>query len=655
MRRLAEDAAAGLEDHLTVSHMNDASERYARQVEIARLAIGRGDRSAAVEALKAAVGTTRGDPALHREHAAALVRLGTLAQELGRPADAERLFMEAIAVGERNLGAEHSSLGVALNELSRLHVRQSDFARAEPVLKRLLLIARAKGDNHPDVATALAGLAVAKRGLGQNAAAEVLYRHALRIREEVLAPDHMAIVVTLEQLAETCATRGNVAEALVHLQRALLKRERALGVEHASVQALGTRIADLERRILKPAARAAERPAAPAPPAIEPPAVAAAAPTLVETPPPDAPPTPRPSGDWRATPARPRFFASTATHPQRTGELKFLYQPVPTASRPPRPSAERLAASADSVAVASPASEPPAWSPYARSSAALEASAPVPDDELVEPAPFAVGPVSALADVPAVGTSSRDITDLYASIRRTARYASAGAGVLVLAIVGSYFGTTGQSEEAPPAEAAAESPVAVAPSTPTANSPATKRASADATPAESHAATAPTGTRGSDASEAAPSLPIAAPSFRRLVIPKVTTPSVDSLMRSAERIVDDADSAPKAMGASVLPSAPNDAASVTPPVLVFAPALRFPDELRTKSIEGEVVVQFRVNEKGRVEASSMQVLHSEHELFTAAVRNALPRFRFDAARATSPGSKPQAAWVQFRAEFTARN
>jgi TonB family protein len=90
-------------------------------------------------------------------------------------------------------------------------------------------------------------------------------------------------------------------------------------------------------------------------------------------------------------------------------------------------------------------------------------------------------------------------------------------------------------------------------------------------------------------------------------------------------------------------------------VLLFAPTLRFPEELRAKPIAGEVVVQFRVNEKGRVDASSMQVLHSEHELFTAAVRNALPRFRFEAARAASPGSKPHAAWVQFRAEFTARN
>ena len=76
----------------------------------------------------------------------------------------------------------------------------------------------------------------------------MLYRHALRIREEVLPPDHMAIVVTLEQLAETCAARGNFAEALVDLERALLRRERALGAEHATVHGLRARIAELERR-----------------------------------------------------------------------------------------------------------------------------------------------------------------------------------------------------------------------------------------------------------------------------------------------------------------------------------------------------------------------------------------------------------------------
>ena len=645
--------------------MNDASERYARQIEIARRAVGQGDRPAAVEALKAAIGTTRGDPALHREHATALVRLGALEQELGRPADAERLFTEAIAVGERNLGADHPALAVALNELSRLHVRQSDFARAEPVLKRLLVIARAKGDAHPDVATALAGLAVAKRGLGQNAAAEVLYRHALRIREEVLAPDHMAIVVTLEQLSETCATRGNVAEALVHLQRALLKRERALGGEHASVRGLRTRIADLERRLMKPSPKAAERPAAAPVPEMEM-VPAAAAPAVVEPPatePPAAEPAPPPrtSGDWRATPARPRFFASTATQPQRTGELKFLYQPVPTASKPPRPSGERLRTPAQSVAAATSWSGVRVLSPLPESVGVARTAPPASVAATLAPAPeSAPVVVPALADAPVIETSSRDVTDLFASIKRATRYASAGAGVVVLAIVGSWFGTSTESEGEQVADASGgESSVAVATLASSARPLPAVEGSASATGrSESRTATDPEATqpaRVSDEPAPAPRAPIVVPSLRKLVMPKVAMPSLDSLMRPAERLAVDADSGPKTTGAGPVPPAPAEDATVRPPVLVYAPTLRFPDELRARPIDGEVVVQFRVNEKGRVDASSMQVLHSEHDLFTSAVRNALPRFRFEPARSASSGAKPQVAWVQFRAEFNARN
>jgi hypothetical protein len=57
--------------------------------------------------------------------------------------------MEAITVGQRHLGADHPSLAAPLNELSRCTIRQSDFVRAEPVLERLLRIARTKGEHTP--------------------------------------------------------------------------------------------------------------------------------------------------------------------------------------------------------------------------------------------------------------------------------------------------------------------------------------------------------------------------------------------------------------------------------------------------------------------------------------------------------------------------
>jgi protein TonB len=59
--------------------------------------------------------------------------------------------------------------------------------------------------------------------------------------------------------------------------------------------------------------------------------------------------------------------------------------------------------------------------------------------------------------------------------------------------------------------------------------------------------------------------------------------------------------------------------------------LRYPDMLRSASVEGEVLAQFVVDENGRFEPGTFKVIKSSHDLFTQAVKNALPNMRFYAA------------------------
>jgi TonB family protein len=130
--------------------------------------------------------------------------------------------------------------------------------------------------------------------------------------------------------------------------------------------------------------------------------------------------------------------------------------------------------------------------------------------------------------------------------------------------------------------------------------------------------------------------------------------SLDSVSATTTKLTRDRDAKLVPTRGALDVSGLGDVGSIAPPVLISAPTPRFPDELRAHPIEGEVIVQFRVTEKGRVDASSMQVLQSPHELFTEAVRSVLPRFRFEPAHAGSLDAKPQAAWVQFRTRFTAK-
>ncbi len=55
---------------------------------------------------------------------------------------------------------------------------------------------------------------------------------------------------------------------------------------------------------------------------------------------------------------------------------------------------------------------------------------------------------------------------------------------------------------------------------------------------------------------------------------------------------------------------------------------RYPDILRSAGVEGEVLAQFVVDTSGRVEMGSFKVLRSSHDLFVAAVRQALPGMKF---------------------------
>src|SRR5215217_1104782 len=56
--------------------------------------------------------------------------------------------------------------------------------------------------------------------------------------------------------------------------------------------------------------------------------------------------------------------------------------------------------------------------------------------------------------------------------------------------------------------------------------------------------------------------------------------------------------------------------------------LRYPDMLRSANVEGEVLAQFVVDTTGRFESGTFKVLKSSHELFTAAVKSALPNMKF---------------------------
>ena len=112
----------------------------------------------------------------HRSVGTALNNLGLLYAKRGRYSEAEPLYERSLSIAERTMGPEHPSLGTSLNNLGLLYHEQGRFADAEPLFKRDLAIQEKLGLEHPNVAGALNNIALIHHGQGGDKATEKMVK-----------------------------------------------------------------------------------------------------------------------------------------------------------------------------------------------------------------------------------------------------------------------------------------------------------------------------------------------------------------------------------------------------------------------------------------------------------------------------------------------
>lgn len=659
--------------------MTESRLAFEQFTESARLALGRGDRESAQASLDAVLHSPDAISQARSGGPDALIRLGMLYQDAGLAAGAELFFTEAVAtveqmrgaddsalvpaltclgntliargahddaepiltralaISQQHLGAEHPELNGLLNALSRLYLKHGAFVKAEPLLERLLASKRSKGEDHPEVATVLASLAAVRQGVGDHEGAEQLARQVLRIRERTLAPNHFAIASSLELLADSCSARGKLGEALRLYQRALSIREQTLGVGHVSLRIARDRIADLQLQ--------------------------ASEASLGD------------GGDDGAP-----LFLPSALHPAPRSPLA-----IPSGVSVPL---DAMASLSRTLSIASPSDAARAPLPDFRrvdSARSLDDADESRQQALVLPA---FDGVLALRDefesieselngaVPAEASPSRlreiAVSAWTAVSTRPVQAGIVGAGALALLLAALIAQPHAAEDSSRPAArdgvndiASAETPSAASPgalkaATATSgsangsidqrtasNSSTTKQFSAgrDAAAMSSGAAR--------DENESAQSLELARTA--RAPLPNIVLQGADSVARipvAASKSGSDPFSKQfwtaetKKEVAAESSSAPTSAK-----IVGTLPQPLYPEFLRKNGIEGEVVVQFVVDEKGRPDVSSLEVVRSPHDGLTAAVRNVVGRIQFEPARTGGPQSKPRTEVVRVSYEF----
>ncbi len=173
---------------------------------------------------------------LDPDHPATALSLNNLAWLLlaqGRFGEAEPLARQALAIYEASLGRDHPSTAKSLHNLAWLLRAQGRFGEAEPLHRRALaILEQILGPDHPDTATSLYNLAVVFKDQGRNAEAEPLLRRALAIFEAALGPDHPSTAASFNYLARLFQAQGRLGEAEPLFRRALAIYEASLGPDH---------------------------------------------------------------------------------------------------------------------------------------------------------------------------------------------------------------------------------------------------------------------------------------------------------------------------------------------------------------------------------------------------------------------------------------
>jgi len=127
-------------------------------------------------------------------------------------------------------------VGLLLNEGGYYLNAQGRYSEAEPLYKKSLSIReRQLGVNHLAVAVSLNNLAMLYRAQGRYSEVEPLYKKSLSIRERQLGSDHPDVAQSLNNLAALYYSQGRYSETESLCVRSLFIWERQLGTDHPDV------------------------------------------------------------------------------------------------------------------------------------------------------------------------------------------------------------------------------------------------------------------------------------------------------------------------------------------------------------------------------------------------------------------------------------
>ena len=159
--------------------------------------------------------------------------MGSLLQSMGKLAEAEPHYREALE-GRRNvLGNDHPDTLISISNVGALLLSMGKYEAAEPHYREALESRRnLLGNNHADTLISISRMGALLQSMGKLAEAEPLYREALEGRRNVLGNDHADTLTSINNMGTLLQLMGKLTEAEPYFREALEGFRHVLGDDH---------------------------------------------------------------------------------------------------------------------------------------------------------------------------------------------------------------------------------------------------------------------------------------------------------------------------------------------------------------------------------------------------------------------------------------
>ncbi|MBI1312081.1 tetratricopeptide repeat protein [bacterium] len=180
--------------------------------------------------------------------------LALVIHEQGRYAEAERLYLDALARIRAFWQGDHAMMSTYLDSLARLYIDLTRYREAESLIRRALKLRRegiGQGADRAEVAGSLNLLGIVLREAGQLDAAEAAHKESLEIRQDLWGPLQDDVAIAMGNLALVYQEQGQYVRALLQQKRTLSVRIKLHGEKHQetadSYAAMGALMYDMGR------------------------------------------------------------------------------------------------------------------------------------------------------------------------------------------------------------------------------------------------------------------------------------------------------------------------------------------------------------------------------------------------------------------------